>query len=200
MKTYLVITASLHTKYGIRDYEHRLRTYIDSIVHTLKVLPKDVIPIIVENNGPRSTPLDTLGCEVLYTDNNSLQFRHKGGNELADIKDVLRHYDIQDDDLVVKLTGRYKLLSDHFFKELTEEHDAFVKYFNVCTKEFMPGQDCVLGLIALKAKHWKKFDYAYTRSPEVEMAVYTTRQCQTKSLTDLDLLCCFADDHRTLHV
>jgi len=200
MKTYLIITASLDAKYGVRDYEHRKITYIDSITQTLKVLPKDVIPIIVENNGPRSTPLDTLGCEVFYTNNNSLCFRHKGGNELADIKDVLIHYDIKDEDLVVKLTGRYKMLSDTFFKEITEDHDAYVKYFNVCTKEFMPGQDCVLGLMALRADHWKKFDYTYERSPEVEMAVYTATKCRAKSLINLDVLCCFADDHRTLHV
>ena len=197
---YLIITASLNTRYGIQDYESRKNTYIDSITRTLEILPKGVTPIIVENNGQRRTFLDEFGCDVVYTNNNTLRCGHKGGNELADIKEVIRRYDINDDEVVVKLTGRYKMLSDTFFKEITKDHDAFVKYFNVCTKQFMPGEDCVLGLIALRAGRWKKFDYTYQHSPEVEMAVYTSRTCRAKSITDLDILCCFAEDHRTLHV
>ena len=69
-----------------------------------------VKPIIVENNGLRETYLDELSCDVVYTTNNVSNFAHKGVNELLDIKEVINKYNIQDDDIVIKLTGRYKLL------------------------------------------------------------------------------------------
>jgi hypothetical protein len=52
-----------------------------------------------------------LESDILYTDNNKKTFPHKGGNELLDIKELTNKYNIQDDDIIIKLTGRYKLLN-----------------------------------------------------------------------------------------
>lgn len=196
---YLIITTCLNPRYEKDDIDHRINLYIESITETLKILPKNVKPIIVENNGKRKTILDDLGADVVYTNNNSTIFIHKGGNEFADIKEVIQRYEIQDDDIVVKITGRYKLLSDRFFNEISDEYDAFVKYFNVCTNEFTPDEDCVLGLVGLRAKYWKIFKFNYDTSPECEFAKYTST-LRDKSIDHLDLLCCFANDHSFLHV
>jgi len=201
---YLVITACLKPKVGIDDEEHRKRTYIESITNTLKVLPEGIKPIIVENNGPRPTFLDDFGVDVLYTDNNAHNFPSKAGNELADVKAVIEHLRIKDDDMVIKLTGRYKVLSSTFFRHVMDDregHDAFVKFFNVCTKMHTPGTDCVLGLVAMRAKYYKALQYMYThnKSTESEFAVYASSM-KCKHVDDLDLLCCFAGDHSTLHV
>lgn len=202
---YLIITTSINNNYGIRDAAHREETYKDSISQTLKVLPEGVKPIIVENNGQRPTFLDNFGVDVVYTDNNFKHFPNKGGNELADIKHVIRAYDMKDDDIVIKLTGRYKLLSDVFLQTVIDEqefYDAFVKFFNVCTLEFMPGKDSVLGLYALRVKYLKNFEYTFNcrQSIESEFAEYTSSLDRCKECTTLDLECCFADDHRTLRV
>jgi len=169
--------------------------YREAINLTLKYLPKDIKPIIVENNGKRKTYLDEFGIPILYTENNKNHYWHKGCNELEDIKAVLQAFNIQDEDMVIKITGRYNPISDAFFRLVqTEEsnYDGFVKFFNVCTKEFMTN-DCVLGLFALKAKHLKKYEMTDTvRSPEVQFATFC-RELNVKEVKQLDIRCIFAD-------
>lgn len=162
-----------------------------------------VKPIIVENNGLRETYLDELSCDVVYTTNNVSNFAHKGVNELLDIKEVINKYNIQDDDIVIKLTGRYKLLDATFIdlvKNNIDVYDAFVKFFNVCTRRYM-FDDCVLGLFAIKCKYLKHFEYKCVKSPECEFADHV-RQNVNKiiEVTDLKLECCFADNLRLLNV
>ena len=59
---------------------------------------------------------------VFYTDNNKQLFKSKGTNELLDIKAVIDKYGITDDDIIIKLTGRYRILSPNFFKEVIENY------------------------------------------------------------------------------
>jgi len=202
---YLIITTSINNKTGPTDFEHRKNRYINSIKPLLSLIENDVSikPIIVENNGLRQTYLDELNCDVFYTDNNKLNFYHKGVNELLDIQEVIRHYNIQDDDIIIKLTGRYKILDLTFInlvKNNIETHDAFVKFFNVCALQYMLN-DCVLGLFAVKCKYLKSFAYPLRASPEVEFAVHVRSNAnKIMEVTNLNLECCFADDLRLLNV
>jgi hypothetical protein len=162
-------------------------------------------PIVVENNGFRKTYLDELNCDVCYTMNNGVDCQHKGVNELLDIKEVIQKYNIMDDDIIIKLTGRYKLLSSLFIdtiKTNMNDYDAFIKFFNVCTKQYM-NDDCVLGLFAIKCKYLRNFEYACKRSPECEFAEYSRNIItpnKIMEITELSLECCFADDLRLLNV
>lgn len=112
---YIIITTSIHNKVGVQNINHRQNRYVESITQLLKYTNSDIKPIIVENNGQRNTFLDQFGCDVCYTDNNKMNYPHKGANELLDIKEVIQRYSIQDDDTIIKLTGRYKLLNPFFY-------------------------------------------------------------------------------------
>jgi hypothetical protein len=203
---YIIITTSIQNKHGIVDYELRKKRYIDSIKMSISIIPnlEYFKPIIVENNGNTNTYLNELGCDVLYTDSNKINFKHKGMNELMDIKKVIQHYNIKDDDVIIKLTGRYKLLDGSFLQYVNDNvnnFDAFVKFFNVCTLKYMY-DDCVLGLFAIKCKYIKKFDYDCIRSPECEFASYVRNNVKNDKLieiTNLNIECCFADNLRLLH-
>ena len=197
---FLIITSSIESKYGIHNEEHRKHTYLECITQALRILPDSIKPIIVENNGFRSTYLDNMGCDVVYTNNNVVNYGNKGVNELRDIKDVIRIYNIQDDDIVIKLTGRYFMMNPIFIQTIFEypDKDAFVKFFNVCTCEYVY-DDCVLGLYAIRCKYLKRFEYECIASPEVEFATYIRRvipQDNIMQLHDLSLRCCFAGDLR----
>lgn len=204
---YIIITASINTKVGIQNETHRKKTYMDSIQHLLTLVQSDpsIKPIVVENNGVRQTYLDKLNCDVVYTENNKLNFPNKGGNELLDIKHVITQYNIQDDDIVVKLTGRYKLLTLSFIELIKNNshcYDAFVKFFNVCTLKYM-FDDCVLGLFAIRCKYLKDFNYEFKKSPECEFSNYIRNNIEQSKLMEiekLDLECCFADNLRILRV
>lgn len=199
---YVIITASINNKIGIINDSHRQFKYMDSIQQLLTLIGDDTIKIIiVENNGLRPTYLDNFNCDILYTNNNIINFFNKGGNELLDIKEVINQYNIQDDDMIIKLTGRYKLLNSQFINLVKDNnHDAFVKFYNVCTHEYM-NDDCVLGLYAIKCKYLKDFSYNFIKSPECEFAEYIRENINNiMEIKDLGLECCFADDYRTIIV
>jgi hypothetical protein len=202
---YIIITTCILNKVGIHDFNHRKNRYIDCIQSLLKWIENDssIKPIIVENNGQRPTYLDDLGCSVLYTNNNMIHYKNKGVNELMDIKEVIRQYNIQDDDMIIKLTGRYKITSMNLIdmiKKNIDKYDAFVKFYNVCTFKYMV-DDCVLGLFAIKCKYLKEFAYQCIKSPECEFAEYVRQKTsRIMELNNLYLECCFADDLRILYV
>jgi hypothetical protein len=79
---YLIITTSINNKYGNINSEERKQRYLYAISETLKILPDQITPIIVENNSIRETYLDNFyhqhnKVSVCYTDNNRLPFKSK---------------------------------------------------------------------------------------------------------------------------
>lgn len=198
---YLIITASLENKHGIKNDEHRKKSYINSITKALNLIKdKPIKAIIVENNGQRSTYLDDLGCDVVYTNNNSLNTVNKAVNELLDIKHVIQLYNIQDDDIVIKLTGRYNLMNDNFLYIALNTKGACIKFFNVCSQEFTP-TDCVLGLYSIKCKFLKQFQYECKLSPEVEFASFVRNTVdEIKEVRYLCLMYCLAMNFKTFLV
>lgn len=202
---YLIVTTSIIDKHANTSEDHRKNRYMECIQHLIDLLEKDssVKIVVVENNGLRQTYLDDLKCDILYTNNNNYKFAHKGVNELSDIKDVIEHYDINDDDMIIKLTGRYKMIDMSFIqlvKDKSKEYDAFIKFFNVCELKYMY-QDCVLGLFAMKCKYIKDFEYDCFKSPECEIAEHARENIhKLMEIEHLNLECCFADGLRRLVV
>jgi hypothetical protein len=202
---YIIITTSINNKDGVQNNIHRQNRYIESITNLLQLIKNDsnIKPIIVENNGTRQTYLDNLKCDICYTNNNILQYNHKGENELLDIKEVINKYNIKDNDIIIKLTGRYKLLNLNFINLIKNtDCDAYVKFYNVCTLQYMY-DDCVLGLYAIKCKYLKEFKYNFLKSSECEFADYIRKYVNKYKIIEVDHLClecCFADDLRILYV
>ncbi len=209
---YLIITTSINNRYGTQNQNERRERYLYAISETLKNLPREIIPIIVENNGKRDTYLDNFyhhhneHVKVIYTENNKQQFKSKGANELCDIKEVIDRFGIEDNDMVIKLTGRYRVTSPKFFKEVMENentYDAFVKFYRTCNLRFEE-YDCILGCYAMRANFIKLFSqYSIDnyKSAEIAFARYA-RFCgaRLKEVEQLDLECSFAGDLRILHV
>lgn len=143
----------------------REMVYFYSIKESMKILSH--LPFefyIVENNGERKTILDDIsGAKVLYTHTNSIRaFTAKGMKEFHDIMFIAEKYDFDDDDIVIKLTGRYTLENPATFLEslagLENKYDAFIKWYNICSREYLY-DDCILGLFVLRYKYLKDFNY-----------------------------------------
>ena len=209
---YLIITTCINNRFGFQDAKEREDRYLYAISETLKVLPHEIKPIIVENNGKRDTYLDNFyhhhrqHVKVFYTENNRKEYKSKGVNELLDIHEVIHRYGIEDDDIIIKLTGRYRVLSPKFFMDVLKDEnnfDAFVKFFSVSTLQFEQ-YDCVLGCYAMRAKYFKMFNpptidnYKYA---EVAYARYFRFIIpRLKEIEDLQLECNFGEEKRTLVV
>lgn len=115
--------------------------------------------IVVEGNGQRETYLDELGCDVLYTTNNSLPTQNKGYKELVDVLAVIEAYKIQDDDFVVKMTGRYVICCDSpFMAALKDDLDCIIKYTDYLTPVNHRTRDCMSGLIGMRAKYIRQIE------------------------------------------
>ena len=208
---YLIITTSINNRYGAQQVNERKERYLYAIKETLKQLPQEITPIIVENNGKRGTYLDNFyhgigNVSVVYTENNKLPFKSKGTNELLDIKEIIDKCNIKDDDMIIKLTGRYRALSPKFFKDVIEnenEYDAFVKFFGTCSLKFEI-YDCILGCYAMRAKYIKLFNHYSIdnyQSAEIAFARYARLSgVRLKEIDTLDIECCFAEDLRILDV
>jgi hypothetical protein len=209
---YLVITTSIHNKInGGSDAQKRQDRYLSAITETLKILPSEITPVIVENNGCRPTYLDHFihggkPVQVIYTNNNQLHFKHKGANELLDIKEVISRVGIKDDDIIFKLTGRYRVVTRDFFIETMKNNtvfDAFIKFFNCATYQF-DSYDCVLGFYAMRClylKLWSHLSIDKYKSAEIAFAKYIRFSgAQIKEIDTLNVECVFADMDRELHV
>jgi hypothetical protein len=209
---YLIITTSINNRFGVQDANERKERYLHAISETLKVLPHEIKPIIVENNGKRETYLDNFyhhhreHVKVFYTDNNKQQFKSKGVNEIIDLKEVIDRYGIEDDDIIIKLTGRYRALSPKFFRDVIEnenKYDAFVKFFGTCSLKF-EDYDCILGFYAIRAKYLKLFNHYSIdnyQSAEIAFARYIKFSgARIKEIDNLDVECSFSEDLRKLNV
>jgi hypothetical protein len=207
---YLIITTCIQNWYGPQNAERRKEEYLSAITETLIHLPSTIQPIIVENNGSRLTYLDEFQhngelVPVLYTTNNKRYLSHKGMIELLDIKDVIQEYKIKDDDMIIKITGRYTVKSPLFFNRVInadQSINAFIKFYNVCTKQY-DSYDSVLGFYACKSyllRYWSHLTMNDT-SPEVAFARHIRRNTTLICEVDwLDIECNFAEENRRVTI
>jgi hypothetical protein len=158
---YLLITTSLIE----RNFEERKRRYLNGITTALRRF-KDLNCkiIIIENNGRRPTFLDTLGVDVFYTNNNQLQTPNNGNKELTDLQDCIRQYQIQDEDFIIKLSGRYIIQEQSEFMDALIEHRdtkaAIVQYGSFNAIQYERIRDCVTGLIGMQCRYMKQIQFA----------------------------------------
>ncbi len=120
--------------------------------------------LLVENNGPRPTVFDSLDCEVLYTDTNKYTIA-KGTNELLNVLSCLYHFQVPDEELVIKITGRYVIdVSGSFCQYLQHcnpnDVDCIIRYGSFAdSSNEAPHEDCITGLIAMKCKYIKQMQH-----------------------------------------
>jgi hypothetical protein len=208
---YLIITTCINNHFGIKNAEQRKQEYVTAITESLRHLPSEIKPVIVENNGiSNETYLEHFQhnnsqVPIIYTTNNHRGLTNKGMIELLDIKDVINHYAIKDNDMIIKLTGRYTVTSSLFFNTVLQhpEIDAFIKFYNVCTKQYYIN-DSIMGLYAVRAsllRYWSHLTINYHLSAEVAFAYHVRLHTENiYEVQQLDLDCIFAEDGVKLKV
>lgn len=173
---YFLVTCSLIDKHPTPwiiklPEEYRIQEYatgIESVLNISKHLPNSKV-ILIENNGSRKTFLDLYrGCKVFYTNNNTLNTKNKGIKELKDVKDCIEHYGIENDDFVVKLSGRYNIMDNSPFIERLKDLsgiDCIIRYGSFNKPSDTRVKDCITGLIGMRAKHVKQIEEPNENDP-----------------------------------
>jgi hypothetical protein len=212
-KVYLIITCCIDSKIGVKWTGRRRQEYFLGISNILEhCREKDIIPIIVENSKDGSSYLDVFNCDKVYTKNNEFEVEgdfilHKGVNELRDINFVIKKYNIQNDDMIIKHTGRYMLFQDDFFKLVLDNLDkeCIQKTYNVCT--YSNNEiDIVMGLFAIKARYLKVFKYTGmddNMGCEEDFKRYILSHIKKEDIVEVDKLylrVCLGDNHKFIDV
>ncbi len=107
-------------------------------------------PFIVESCSSSPTFLDELSTNIFYSKSNNFNLKNKGINEAKSIILALDNFNFNDDDIILKITARYKFLNDYFIRsiEADPESDIFIKLDSI-------GQ-VFTGCFAMRAKYFKE--------------------------------------------
>lgn len=186
---YFIVTASLFPEVQRKTLQlnYRKKTFSESEIRNLQYTQainrlKEIINnlnienykiIIVENNGNRNTFLDTLGCTTFYTNNNFLKEKNKGNKELQDIFDCISKFNIDDNDFIVKMTGRYVLEYDSEFMTIMQnihntKYECVIKYGSFTEPVNYKMNDCITGLIGMSCSHIKKIEVSSSEDSSIE--------------------------------
>ena len=170
MKYRFIFTTCMHARHA--DPIQREVDYVRTITQSLEAIKGLPIEIyIVENNGERRTMLDDIsGVHVVYTDTNEIPYTGnnpdaqtglKGMKETLDIHRVCDLFNFDEEDIIIKMTGRYSLEAPQLYLKMIIDqepnYDAFIKFFNICTMKYDP-MDCVLGLFAIRYEYLQNFN------------------------------------------
>lgn len=120
----LVLSAALTDSY----FEFRKKQYIKALnIYSQCGYKNPYIIEAVKKDGP--TFLDNYSTHVFYSKANIPQLANKGINENLTLLDGMAHFNFAPDDMIIKITGRYHLLSDYFLRtvEKNQDYDAIVK-------------------------------------------------------------------------
>jgi len=160
---YFIVTTSLYNDTDLRKNQYNKGiNKLKEVIQNLNI--EDYKIIIIENNGKRKTFLDMFGCDVFYTNNNSIPTSNIGIKELKDINDCIIEYKINDSDFIVKMTGRYILDDNSEFMNIIKDihktkYDCVIKYGSYYAPVNYKTNDCVTGLIGMSCYYVKQIVY-----------------------------------------
>lgn len=188
-ETRIVLTAALIN----HKYYERKKEYINAISILNRFGYNNLY--IIESVRSHKTFLDDYCENVIYTNSNNFNLQNKGVNEGNAIVKSLDKLDCKDEDIVVKLTGRYYFISDSFLKTIQSNPSI-----DVFAKLFLDGQ-VFTGCFAMRYKYFKEmfsqFDYEKMEremiSIEIEVANYIRSIAKEKNarvmyLDNLDIV------------
>lgn len=194
MKVHLIFTASIGGSITKPLEYHEEAMYVERIRDTMQKLSEFPIDFyVVENNGKRPTLLDTIeGANILYTDTNKNDWGI-GTKEFFDIQKVCQTYSFADEDIVVKLTGRYLIAEPSLIEKILDYNDiadVFMKFYDVSCGKWKHN-DCVLGLYGIRYSVLKGFDLELLEqplSPEVVFALYIRKTVQPQRIMEMKMV------------
>jgi hypothetical protein len=106
------------------SYQQRMMDYRKSFEYALRLKDKFDSMTIVAFPNERVSELENSGIKVYYS-NFDNSFVNKGLNEMYHIYDFLKNSDIKNEDMIIKISGRYLIENDTI---LNIDRDFIAKY------------------------------------------------------------------------
>jgi len=132
-------------------YEQRRLEYIESFDTISNFFTSEDIKILECYSQKTKSFLDDFICEDIFFSETNREIRNLGVKEALAIKAFIDQTDLDDNEIIVKLTGRYKLTSNYIIEEIYKnpEIDAFVRSGT--------GPQYFTGFFAMRFLHFKTF-------------------------------------------
>ena len=153
----MVIFAQIHILFTSalisEQFDQRKEEYITSF-QQLRSFGLD--PWIIEATNTDRSFFDELSIRVLYPQVNKDSISNKGFNEMHSLFACLPYLDFDDNDIVIKITGRY-LLKDRHFIDTIEQTLSDYDVWGTYGKNFVTTRHLFTGCIAMRwrdLKHW----------------------------------------------
>lgn len=123
----IILTAALSSNHEA----FRKKQYLESFrcLQRLGFTKNDLYVVeALKKTGP--TFLDEYSSHVYYAQNNDASFKNNGANEALTLLEALDYFQFDDDDIIIKLTGRHQLTSRYFLQLITSKpnYDAYFKF------------------------------------------------------------------------
>jgi hypothetical protein len=140
----IIFTTALIDDY----YDTRKTEYIESFNISKDLIGLDNIHVLECYIEGGDTFLNDLTTNIFFSKTNN-DSKNKGVKEAKALIKFFENNEIDDDEIIIKQTGRYKFISDLFFKNLNETSDVNVLYGE--------NNNCFFGMFSMKCKHFKRF-------------------------------------------
>jgi hypothetical protein len=135
-----------------KQFEQRKQEYLKSF-YQLKAFGFE--PWIIEATKINSSFFDQITNQVLYPQTNDLTLRNKGVNETMSMRASLPYLHFADDDIVLKMTGRY-FIKDRFFIDSIQATSSDYDVWGCFGKNFVGKGHLFTGCFAMRWKYLKK--------------------------------------------
>lgn len=132
------------------QFEMRKHEYLFSLNQLIEF---GASPFIVEA-CTQSSFFDALQFPIFYPNVNNPSLKNKGVNEARLLQEALKHFEFDDNELLVKLTGRYFFSTKHFLQFVSESSDAD---FIVRRGNALNNTTIFTGCYVAKYKYFKQF-------------------------------------------
>lgn len=106
-------------------YEFREQQYIRCLEILNSWGYRDQVYIVeaIKKEGP--TFLDQYCDHVFYSQANDATLKNNGINEAINTREALKYFNFDDDDMIIKLTGRYEFIDDSFIQLAINNQDNY---------------------------------------------------------------------------
>lgn len=150
----LILTAALSDAH----FSWRKKQYLESFNTLYRYGYRKNDFYIVEalkKHGP--TFLNNHCNNVYYAKNNNPHVKNNGINEVITLLEALEHFNFDDEDIIIKLTGRHLLLNTNFLN-LVRSHQNSA---DIIVRWATPFVSVYTTLIAMKYKYFKEMILSY---------------------------------------
>lgn len=107
-------------------YEERKKEYLMSYNKLLEKFNNNDIYIIECVSNEKNTYLNQLN-NVFYTNTHDNNLKNKGVKEVLGLKKFIENNYIDDNEFIIKLTGRYLFINFDIFNIVSNNYDCYVK-------------------------------------------------------------------------